>query len=224
MAATLEQLRRKARNHLGIAGGVGGAFPDDVLDEFLNYAYRELLTEVQRAHPVWAIAATPITIAVTPANREYLVATGAGVLTDQVAKILDLARVETNGRTPIPFTTFAERNTQQLWSTRGRAGGEAYVYRATEDGLWRVGFVAIAPTAMTVEVRYSPKLVPMVGPGDVPLMIPDVLHEMIPVRAAIVAKVAENRDVAGLAALDARLYAQAMKELSDPTSSGGHSF
>ena len=71
---------------------------------------------------------------------------------------------------------------------------------------------------------YLNKLVPMVGPGDVPLMIPDVLHEMIPVRAAIVAKVAENRDVAGLAALDARLYAQAMKELSDPTSSGGHSF
>jgi len=166
-------------------------FDDPLLNTLLNMAYPMVVGIVEGSGRLWNLTG-PLSIAVTPAAKEYDVGTAGSV-----RRIVDVRRVVGTGRVQVPFLVLTEVN---------REGSQNYypelenapqthgvsIYR-NSSGQWRLRFGDDAPPAQTLEVHYIPAVNVLALDSDTPSMVPEGYHHIVAMQAAIVGKGTEER-------------------------------
>lgn len=215
---TLKVLRKQTFDWLADSGQL--SVPVDVVDNLLNHAYEELLTLVRASHQVWCLAPTVLSLTTTAGTREYVLSTHptADPELDLVHKVVDCVRRDGAGSIPVDLHPMLDRDTgtpvpwPQL-RARGPYGG--YVFRG-DDGLWRFGLMEQnPPAAATYEFHWLRKFIALAREDSQPMQIPDVLHKLIAINAAVMIKSGiQQRDPTGLQSIASRFEAQAREELA----------
>lgn len=197
----LEELRTSTLEWLDNPSGDTFAPDGDTkrLDGLLSDAYEELVPEVEASHQEYNVVETPITIAVSSANREYTVSTPGDDGHTDVRKIVEVERTDVTNPYTLDFCPFSERNASfggsYLPYLKVVASERVYVYQLS-DGFWRLGFRSRQPVTQTVDVWYVPAIARLTGSADIPVLVPRQWHRLIPLLAAMNAKGGQtNRDV-----------------------------
>lgn len=198
-------------------------FRSGQLDRIINIAYESTVNKVEEAAPYYNVSTTVPTVTVADAAvLEYDLGTSGDGVTNpatDIRKILDCSKRVT--ATDIPYSLriveFSKRN---AWL--GRPGGASnlapqsavYFYR-TSAGTWLLGFIDTAPTvAWVLEVRYLPDIVSLLAEADVPLFVPQAWHYVIALKAAIIGKTKENRNIESNTAMYGEALADMQRALS----------
>ena len=224
----LSELRQTVLDRLQARTAEHAFAGEPELDRLINAAYVEVVNEVEAIASYWNVAETELTFT-TPATAgagEYSLSTDfSGLETGEVIrKIVDCVR--NYGEIPklVPIVPFSERRQQVgvagSWRTvNSRPPAVAVYFIRTNTGEWRMGFVVDEPRLGTkYGVRFILDIVPLQAAGDVPSQVPNHWHLLIATRAAVVAKVQENRDPSGLAALYASDLQRMRSDLGSHTS------
>jgi hypothetical protein len=203
MLHTLQQLRDSTVEWLDDPQGdkwkPGGSYTR--LDSYINLAYQDVVHEVDGLPVAYNVpretSAQAKTITTVATQREYEV--GAG------RRIIEVCPVDSQGYCDVPLemVNWSQRN-----SVLGYQRGHVYAFSesgGTGEAKLYVGFVDRAPPYATVRVFYLPQLTRLSAGSDVPSAVPAQYHELIPLRTAVLCKVAENREVGGVGALYAEL-------------------
>jgi hypothetical protein len=169
------------------------------LRELINTAYEEEVRAIDAAPGVWNLAAAPDEIAVTSAAREY-------AITARARRPYQACRVTNGVSTPLDEVPWASRNdsvarTRSVLPRFSAAPREKVYFYRRSSGLFYLGFCDEVPTAQTVQVFYAPIIERLVGAKDIPLQVPSEWHALIGLGAAVLGKIARNRDAANLIAL-----------------------
>lgn len=217
---TLAELRATVLDYLDIEQETD-VFRSGQLDRIINTAYLNVVGKVEVAAPYYNVSSvTPVlTTIASPTAREYdLSAAPFSPTVSNVRKILDCAKRDGND---VPYSLrivdFAKRN---AWLGRpGDASNPApqsavYFYRtfttASPAETWFLGFVDTTPPGATdFEVRYLPDIVALTEANPTPFFVPDAWHYVIALKAAIIGKGKENRNVDANVAM----YAEALADM-----------
>jgi hypothetical protein len=218
----LAELRATVLDYLDLKDELESFPSPGQLVRIINIAYLNVVGKVEIAAPYYNVSSiTPLLT--TPASsipREYDLGSSSDVspTVTNIRKIVDCARRTASG---VPYSLrivdFAKRN---AWL--GRPGDASnpvpqsavYFYRnfvtANPAATWLLGFVDPTPPASTVfEVRYLPDIVVLSADADIPHLVPQAWHFVIALRAAILGKGKENRNVE----VNAAMYAEALSDM-----------
>lgn len=195
----LATLQNEARQSLDDPSG--DVYTPERLTRLINKAYRKAVQEVEKLNKHYNVFATPITVNVTEAEREYALSVPNGA--DEIRYILDVQRTDLATKVPMTFTTFSQRD-ESLGTIhvyfRSVASSDVYVYRVS-GGSWKLGLSDNTPSAMTLAVWFTPSVRALVNPSDVPTMVPVDHHDLIVYGACAMGKIEENRDARGFQSL-----------------------
>lgn len=218
----LAELRATVLDYLDLADELDSFKSPGQLVRLINIAYLNVVGKVETAAPYYNVSSiTPLLT--TPASsipREYDLGSSTDVspTVTNIRKIVDCARRD---GASIPYSLrivdYAKRN---AWL--GRPGDASnpvpqsavYFYRtfttASPAATWLLGFVDTTPPASTVfEVRYLPDIVAISADADIPHFVPEAWHFVIALKAAILGKGKENRNVEA----NMVMYAEALSDM-----------
>lgn len=203
------------------------------LDRLINIAYVEMVNKVDAAAMFYNLSPVVPTLT-TPGSsvaREYGLDNEdvfSPVPSDVIRKIVDCARIVNGKPVFVRIVPFAKRN---AWLGRpdghsyGRSCGRSnpvpitavYFYR-DQNGVWYLGFVDTEPpTGTQFEVRYRPEIPTLVS-SDIPYQVPLEWHHLIALRAALIVKAKENRDMKGLAGFYVEELSDMQRDLASAVS------
>jgi len=185
MRMSFQDIKRSVRDRLNDVSTL--SYDDATLKRLINHALQDVvnvLRELPKTLSVSATAAPDITTVST--QREYAAPSDCAriVAVKEFADNLELD--------PDDVVTYAERDHPK---SRG-----VYIYRS-DAGVWYVGFVLMPPGIATLRIYYNKTVPRLEVDTDVPDIVPPDHHELIATRAALLAKLDDNRDASNLAAL-----------------------
>lgn len=224
----LAALRATVLDYLDVEQEID-VFRSGQLDRIINTAYITVVGKVEVAAPYYNVSSVIPTLTVlgtTP--REYDLGTAENGLLNpatNIRKILDCAK-----RVPPSTVLYSLRivdyDKRNAWLGRpGDASNPApqsavYFYRTFTTALpaetWFLGFVDTeSPTGDVLEVRYLPDIVALTEANPTPFFVPDAWHYVIALKAAIIGKGKENRNVEANMAM----YVEALSDMQQSLSS-----
>ena len=207
MQLTLAEISTLCLDHL--ADPSGTYFYVDRLQRAINEAYRDLVVdEIDPAVGTWDMAPTPLTVVVAAGVRDTKLTDANGAV--HIRKPVDVNRIDSGWRTPVAIIPFGMRNRNTAMAPlrlSGTTQAGVYFFRSGANGDWYLGTAEQQPEAMTLEVHYAAPIAKLANNSDVPWIIPEDFHNLIPIKAAMFLKTQENRDASDLAGL----YAERMQ-------------
>lgn len=186
----LKTLRLTVIENAGLLAA--GLMAPQRIDRLINRAVEHVVNIVEQAADLYNIEADPIATSVVSGTEVYYLnaASASATPTIFIRKILFAERTDQNwGGRPITCAVvdFRDRNrygTGSYWPDRVGGFVRPIIYFVRNSaGVWHLGFVYDPPSAMTIDVYYSPQIGLLADDDAVPREVPEQHHEIIAVRA-----------------------------------------
>lgn len=181
----LQSLRQLILENAGVRLRLGALH----FDHLINRAVEHVVNIVELSSQLYNMADSALSVSVVSGTQDYELSPSS-----VIRKVLHAERTDV-GNTPITcsiidFRRKNEYGASQLGSSS--LGGSVtrptiYFTRRAEDGKWHLGIPYDPGGSMTIDVYYAPQIAELSEEADVPVEVPEQHHELIAVRATIVA-------------------------------------